>query len=347
MDMDKKIKNTIILVLTVFVIVAIQQGMLFTVDKSIPANNVQVIVEDGSGTEQWTMGVVPHLQTMPRTDAIAQGLKIWASSGDYSGDSIMGITGAIAAVMWIVWMGVFLGFPGNIQFKKERVLGLIGIAFLILILNLVFLRSVSDATTAGSVVKNTTGHLSLALNNTGILFAILLHRLGVGVKDPDQPMMPAFGAAKCDKANKNFYRKFNGLLTILLATAVIEIICQFAGLGIPEVAVDASVWLIWGVIFLGHFGTFPSDWKLGMRPKGIALMLILTILTLVGFYVMQVASGEAIGSGLLEQRLANAGLSQNAGVSLMLSCWLVFWTIAVGAAGFCNPGECKPVESKQ
>jgi len=196
-------------------------------------------------------------------------------------------------------------------------------------------------------VKNTAGHLSLALNNTGILFAILLHRLGVGVKDPDQPMMPALGLSKCDKANKNFYRKFNGLLTILLATAVIEIICQFAGLAIPEVAVDASVWLIWGVIFLGHFGTFPSDWKLGQRPKGIALMLILTILTLVGFYVMQVASGEAIGSGLLETRLANAGLSQNAGVSLMLSCWLVFWTVAVGAAGFCNPGECKPAESKQ
>ena len=33
--MEKKIKNAIILVLVVFVIVAIQQGILYTVDKSI------------------------------------------------------------------------------------------------------------------------------------------------------------------------------------------------------------------------------------------------------------------------------------------------------------------------
>ena len=345
--MDKKIKNTIILVITVLVIVAIQQGILYSVDKSIGTGNVQVLTTDSSGNEQWTMGLVPQLETMSKADALAHGAKIWASPGDYSGDSVIGITSAIAAVMWIVWMGVFLGFPGNIQLKKERILGLVGIAFIIMILNLIFLRSIADATTSGSVVRNTTGHLSLALNNTGILFAILLHRLGVGIKNPDTPFMPALGASKCDKANKNFYRKFYGLMTILIATAVIEIICQYAGLGIPEVAVDASVWLIWGVIFIAHFGTFPSDWKLGKRPKGIIMMLALTILTLIGFYVMQVVSNESIGSGLLETRLANAGMSQNAGVSLMLSCWLVFWTIAVGAAGYCDPGQCKPEEQKQ
>jgi hypothetical protein len=85
---------------------------------------------------------------------------------------------------------------------------------------------------------------------------------------------------------------------------------------------------------------------MGKRPKGIAFMLMLTILTIVGFYAMQVATGESIGSGVLETRLANAGLSENAGLSLMLSCWLVFWTIAIGAAGYCDPGQCRPAETK-
>jgi len=345
--MDKKIRNTVILVLTVFVVVAIQQGILYAVDKSIGTGNVQVIAQDTNGDEKWTMGLIPHLQTMAKTDALSQGMKIWASPGDYSGDSVMGITAAIASVMWIVWLGVFLGFPGNIQLKKERIFGLLGIALLIAALNLVFLRSIADATTSGSVVKNTAGHLSLALNNTGILMAILMHRLGVGVKNPDTPMMPALGASKCDKANGDFYRKFYGVTAILVLTAFIEILFQTANAAIPEVAVDASVWLIWGVIFIGHFGTFPSDWKLGKRPRGIVMMLVLTVLTIAGFYLMQVATGESIGSGVMETRLSNAGLSQNAGLSLMMSCWLVFWTIAVGAAGYCDPGQCRAVEPRR
>jgi hypothetical protein len=345
--LDKKIRNTVILVLTVFVVVAVQQGILYAVDKGIGTGNVQVITQDANGDEEWTMGLIPHLQTMAKADALSQGMKIWASPGDYSGDSVMGITAAIAAVMWIVWLGVFLGFPGDIQLKKERLLGLLGIALLILALNLVFLRAIADATTSGSVVRNTAGHLSLALNNTGILMAILMHRLGVGVKNPDIPMMPALGASKCDKAHGNFYRKFYGVMAILVLTAFIEIVFQAANAAIPEVAVDASVWLIWGVIFIGHFGTFPSDWKLGKRPKGIVLMLALTLLTIAGFYLMQVATGESIGSGVLETRLSDAGLSQNAGLSLMMSCWLVFWTIAVGAAGYCDPGQCRLLEQKQ
>jgi hypothetical protein len=344
--LDKKIRNTAILVLTVFVVVAIQQGILYAVDRSIGTGNVHVIVQDANGDEEWTMGLIPHLQTMARADALSQEMKIWASPGDYSGDSVMGITAAIASVMWIVWLGVFLGFPGNIQLKKERILGLLGITLLIITLNLVFLRAIADATTSGSVVRNTAGHLSLALNNTGILMAILMHRLGIGVKNPDTPMMPALGASRCDKAYGNFYRKFYGVMAILALTAVIEIIFQAANAAIPEVAVDASVWLIWGVIFIGHFGTFPSDWKLGKRPKGIVMMLVLTLLTIAGFYLMQVATGESIGSGVLETRLSNAGLSQNAGLSLMMSCWLVFWTIAVGAAGYCDPGQCRPAEIK-
>jgi hypothetical protein len=339
--MDKKVKNTILLVLAVFVVVAVQQSILYSVDKGIGTGNVQAIAVDSDGHEIWSMGLIPHLVTMPKADALAQGLKTWASPGDYSGDAVMGITGAIAAVMWIVWLGVFLGFPGSMQLRKEKLVGLGGVALIVFVLNLVFLRAIADATTSGSVVKNTAGHLSLAINNTGILMAILLHRMGIGVKDPDVPMMPALSASKCDKAYSNFYRKFYGVIAILVVTGIIEVIFQLAHAGIPEVAVDASVWLIWGVIFIGHFGTFPSDWRLGKRPKGILLMLVLTVLTIVGFYVMQVATDESIGSGVMETRLANAGMSENAGLSLMMSCWLVFWTIAVGAAGFCDPGECK------
>ena len=344
--MDKKIRNTIILVITVFVVVAIQQGILYAADKGIGTGNVLVIAHDANGDDQWSLGLIPELRTMAKADAISQDMKIWASPGDYSGDSIMGITAAIASVMWIVWLGIFLGFPGNVKLKKERVLGLAGLTILVIMLNLVFLRAIADSTTSGSVVKNTAGHLSLALNNTGILMAILLHRLGVGVKDPTMPMMPALGAMRCDRAYGNFYRKFYGVMAILVATAIIEIVFQFADAAIPEVAVDASVWLIWGVIFIGHFGTFPNDWRMGKRPKGIALMLALTVLTIVGFYAMQVATGESIGSGVMETRLANAGLSENAGLSLMLSCWLVFWTIVAGAAGYCDPGQCRAAETK-
>ena len=342
--MDKKVKNTILLVLAVFVVVAVQQGILYSIDKGIGSGNVQAIAVDSSGNEMWSMGLIPHLTTMPKADALSQGLKIWAAPGDYSGDAVMGITGAIAAVMWIVWLGVFLGFPGNMQLRKEKLIGLGGVALIVFILNLVFLRAVADATTSGSVVKNTAAHLALAINNTGILMAILMHRMGVGVKNPDVPMMPALGSSKCDKAYSNFYRKLYGVIAILVVTGIIEVIFQLSSAAIPEVAVDASVWLIWGVIFIGHFGTFPSDWRLGKRPKGILLMLVLTILTIVGFYVMQVVSNESIGSGVMETRLANAGMSENAGLSLMMSCWLVFWTIAVGAAGFCDPGQCKAPE---
>jgi hypothetical protein len=344
--MDKKVRNAVILVLLVFVAVAAQQGILYSIDKSIGTGNVQVIAQDASGHERWTMGLIPDLQTMTKSD-VPQGMKIWAAPGDYSGDIIMGVTAAIAAVMWIVWLGVFLGFPGDIRFKKERIAGIVGIALLVAMLNLVFLRAIADSTTSGSVVKNTAAHLSLALNNTGILMAILVHRLGVGVKDPDTPMMPALGSSKCDKPHRGFYRKFYGVLVMLVLTGIIAIAFQVADAAVPEVAVDASVWLIFGVIFMGHFGTFPSDWRLGKRPKGIAMLLVLTVLTVVGFYVMQIATNESIGSGVLETRLSNAGLSQNAGLSLMLSCWLVFWTIAVGVAGYCDPGACKAEDKKQ
>jgi len=342
--MDKKVSNTVILVLTVLVVVAVQQGLLYAADKNIGTGNVQVIAHDSSGDERWTMGLIPRLQTMTKADALTQDMKIWASPGDYSGDSVMGITAAIAAIMWIVWLGVFLGFPGNMQLKKERVLGLVGVALLVLIFNLVFLRAIADATASGSVVRNTAGHLSLAINNSGILMAILLHRLGVGVKDPETPMMPALGSSRCDRAHSSFYRKFYGVLTILVVAGLIEMTFQLADFAVSEVAVDASVWLIWGVIFIGHFGTFPSDWRLGKRPKGIVIMLVFTVLTIVGFYIMQVATGESIGSGVHEARLANAGLSENAGLSLMLSCWLIFWTIVAGAAGYCDPGQCRPAE---
>lgn len=344
--MDKKVRNAVVLVLLVFVVVAAQQGVLYSIDKGIGAGNVQAIAQDANGDERWTMGLIPHLQTMTKADAVSQGFKIWASPGDYSGDVIMGVTSAIAAIMWIVWLGVFLGFPGDIRFKKERILGIVGIALLVGMLNLIFLRAIADSTTSGAVVKNTAAHLSLALNNTGILMAILLHRLGVGVKDPDTPMMPALGPSKCDKAYSGFYRKFYGVLTMLVLTGIIEIAFQFSGAAVPEVAVDASVWLIFGVIFMGHFGTFPSDWRLGKRPKGLAIMLVFTMLTVVGFYVMQVATNESIGSGVMETRLSNAGLDQSAGLSLMLSCWLIFWTIAAGAAGYCDPGACKTAEKQ-
>ncbi|MEM4262337.1 MAG: hypothetical protein QW505_01940 [Thermoplasmata archaeon] len=334
--MDKKIRNAIILVITVFVIVTIQQAILYSIDSSIGAGNVQVIVTDSQYNEQWTMGLIPQLETVSKAEALANGDKIWAAPGDYVGSAVIGITSAIAAVMWIVWLGVFLGFPGNIQLKKERIAGLVGITLLIIILNLVFLRAVADATVTGSVVKNTTGHLSLALNNTGILMAIIFHRLGVGVRNPGAPLMPALGGTGCARANAGFYKKFYGLMLVLVVTSLIEVAFQLANAAIPEVAVDASVWLIWGVIFIAHFGTYPSDWKLGKRPRGIVLMIVLTVLTIVGFYIMQIASNEAIGSGVGEQRLVDAGMSANAGLSLMMSCWLVFWIIALSAAGFCS-----------
>ncbi len=344
--MDKKVRNAIALVLVVFVVVAIQQGILYGMDKSIGSGNVSVIAKNPSGHEVWTMGLIPTLHTMTKADALAQGMKIWASPGDYSGDIVMGVTSAIASIMWIVWLGVFLGFPGNMQFKKERILGLVGVALLVVMMNLLFLRAVADSTTSGSVVANGAEHLSLALNNAGIFFAIILHRLGVGVKDPDQPMMPALGASKRDRVHSGFYKKFYGMLGMLVLTGLIEVAFQLSGAAIPEVGVDASVWLIFGVIFMGHFGTFPSDWSKGKRPKGIAVMIVFTILTVAGFYVLQSVTGGTIGSGVLESRLSNAGLNQNAGLSLMLSCWLIFWIIVAGAAGFCDPGEGKTSAEK-
>ena len=71
--MDKKVKGAVILVLIVFVVVTVQQGVLYSMDKGIGTGNVQVIAQDSSGHEKWTLGLIPDLHIVTKADALSHG----------------------------------------------------------------------------------------------------------------------------------------------------------------------------------------------------------------------------------------------------------------------------------
>jgi len=95
-------------------------------------------------------------------------------------------------------------------------------------------------------------------------------------------------------------------------------------LALPDAAVDYSVWIIWVVIFMRMFGFSPKYWV--KRGRGIAIMVVGTLLTLPVFYLLERATGN-LGAGFASPVLAKALGPDNAnvGLSLMISIYLIFW----------------------
>lgn len=176
----------------------------------------------------------------------------------------MGITFAIPAIMWLIGISMYLGFPYNVKMLPQRLLGLIAALILTVLANLIFARMTADVTTSGTVLGNSFGHLCLGINNGGIWFLALMSRMGVGAEPKDKVLNPPDPNKKA--------AKFTALTAL-------------------------------GVVF-----------------------------TLFVWYIIQTITGNSIGSAIG----APAPLG-NHGVSLMLSCWLVFWMKAAHLLGKCSP----------
>lgn len=333
--MNRRLLGAIIVAATTVLLVTIQQAALFAVDEAIGPDQVQVIATDAAGKPIWHFGLWPELELVPKT-VVPDGAVVWAKAGDYAGASVLGITAAIAAVMYAVWLGICLGFPFRIEKAPARVTGLASVALLTILTNLIFARMMADATTGGTVIANTSAHLSLSLNNAGIFFAILMHRLGIGVKDASLAITGQVRAEMRRYRYRQFYKKYYAIFAGFILVGLIEVVLIANKMTVPEYAVDFSVWLILAVIFLGHFGVYPSDWLKGARPKGLAMLaggIVGTILVFVG---LQALTDGTIGAGVLSERLEAAGVGANAGLSLMITCWGVFWVVIASLAGYCD-----------
>ena len=171
-----------------------------------------------------------------------------------------------------------------------------------------------------SRIANVAGnHASLLFHNAGIWFAILFSALGTHTHSFKEAPAP-------DSRNwqTQANEKFNWMFTMLAAVTILEVILVKNKLALPDAAVDYSVWIIWVVIFMRMYGFSPKYWM--KRSKGIAIMVIGTLLTLPVFYLLERATGT-LGAGFASPILAKAlgPDNQNIGLSLMVSIYLVFW----------------------
>lgn len=328
-------KGVLILLVVVFLSVIIQQAILYHFDNQLEGK-VQIIKTE-DGRERWILGVIPEIkevsETMVEEKSEHGAYKVWARKGDYSGPSVMGITCAIAAIMYLVWYAIILGFPNRMDDLRPKIAAIILIIAMIVIINLAFMRmtadfiqTTSDTGDPPSVLKVTSAHLSLSINNAGILFAIIVHRLGIGSKKGDEGL-PDLKPVR-ERPHAKFYKKVYAMMGLFAFITILEIVLISLNAAISEYAVDFSVWIIWAVVFLGHFGYYPKDWISGDRPKGLALMIGGTIVTIVVFIVIQAVTGGIISTAVASKDLHNEGLS------LMLSCWMIFWLLVGHVAGY-------------
>jgi hypothetical protein len=114
------------------------------------------------------------------------------------------------------------------------------------------------------------------------------------------------------------------MFTLLATVTVLEVILVQEHLALPDAAVDYSLWIIWVVIFMRMYGFSPKYWI--KRGRGIAIMTGGTVATLVIFYFLERETGT-LGAGFASPILAKAlgAENANAGLSAMISIYLIFW----------------------
>jgi len=304
------------------------------------------VVDTTQGDHGWYgMGMLPHLKLLPKdlvkaanTDADpANNYLIYAQNGDFAGNSVYGICFGIPLIMYLIWFAFILGFPDRVDpyLLPRRIFTLTVIITCSVLVNLFLMRISADfARDPMARVANLAGnHASLLFHNAGIWFAILFSALGTHTHSAHEAIAPDSRQWQT-QANE----KFNWMFVLLGAVTVLEIGLVQNKLALPDAAVDYAVWIIWVVIFMRMFGFSPRYWV--KRGRGIAIMVVGTLLTLPVFYLVERATGT-MGAGFASPLLAKAlgPDSANIGLSAMISIYLIFWMEFAAAIRMNGPAK--------
>ncbi|HTP67072.1 MAG TPA: hypothetical protein VMJ66_16900 [Geobacteraceae bacterium] len=328
--MPMSIKNCILLLMVVTVCAAFSMQLFRGLDEMM--GDQYWVVDTTQGDHGWYfMGMLPHVKKVSKdvvkavnTDPNAkEKYTIYAQAGDFAGDSVYGICFGIPLIMYLIWFAFILGFPDRVDpyLLPRRIFTVTVIIACSVIANLFLMRIAADfARDPMSRIANVAGnHASLLFHNAGIWFAILFSALGTHNHSFKEMAAP-------DSRNwqSQANEKFSWMFTLLAAVTVLEVVLVQNKLALPDAAVDYSVWIIWVVIFMRMFGFSPKYWV--KRGRGIAIMVVGTLLTLPVFYLLERATGT-LGAGFASPILAKAlgPDHQNIGLSLMISIYLIFW----------------------
>jgi len=316
--MNNRFFSTLIAIIVSLSLATLNLAGLYYLDQSIGSGNVQVI-QTGPDT-RWSFGVIPQLKTVTSAEAERGNMRIWARAGDYAGAEVMGITYGLAAIMWFVWIGCYLGFPGNMVFVKQRLFGILAATVLTILANLALARMTTEFSEANYILETAFGHLSLGLNAGGIWFIALLSRLGVGQHET----RPAIAMSH----QKD--EKLSALLMSLVIAFLIESLFQKVNLALPDLSFDFIVWAVTIIAFFNFYGYIPTKWFKGERPYGIMFTIAGTVITLALWIGIQQLTGGTFGAALLTA-------TGSPGLSLMLSFWLLFWLTVSNQSGKSSP----------
>lgn len=324
MIVNKRVFNTVIGIIISLMLAFANMAGLHYIDKSIGPGNVQVMQTaldiNAKSYTQWSFGVIPKLKLVTEAQAERDNLRIWAKPGDYAGARVMGITFALSATMWFIWISSYLGLPGNLTLVKQRLLGLLAALILTVLTNLIFARMTTEFTSANSILGAAFGHLSIGLNAGGIWFITILARLGIGQYD-SRPSIPASHMKD---------EKLSSLLIGLVIAFVFELCFRRFNLALPELSLDFAIWAVTIIAFFNYFGYLPTKWLKGERPIGIAVTICGTILSILAWIGIQSLSDGIFGAAVLTSK-------GSPGFSLMLSFWLLFWLTVSNQSGKTSP----------
>ncbi|GFE58048.1 hypothetical protein [Geobacter sp. AOG1] len=347
--MPMKISNAILLLVVVTLCATFSMRIFQGLDEMM--GDQYWVVDTTQGDHGWyAMGILPHVKKMPKDVVKAANLDpaskekyvIYSQAGDFAGDSVYGICFGIPLIMYLIWFAFILGFPDRVDpyLLPRRIFTIAVIMTCSIIVNLFLMRIAADfARDPMARIANVAGnHASLLFHNAGIWFAILFSALGTHSHSAQESAAP-----DSRKWQTQANEKFSWMFTLLGAVTVLELVLVKSKLALPDAAVDYSVWIIWVVIFMRMFGFSPKYWV--KRGRGIAIMVVGTLLTLPIFYLLERATGT-LGAGFASPILAKAlgPENQNIGLSLMVSIYLVFWMEFAAAIRMNGPTKASAIE---
>jgi len=348
MSQPMSIKNAILLLVVVTLCSTFSMRIFQGLDQMM--GDQYWVVDTTQGDHGWYfMGMLPHVKLVAKDVAKAANTDadpsnnyiLYAQAGDFAGNSVYGICFGIPFIMYLIWFAFILGFPDRVDpyLLPRRIFTVAVIMTCSIIVNLFLMRIAADfARDPLSRIANVAGnHSSLLFHNAGIWFAILFSALGTHNHSAREVAAP-------DSRNWQTQadEKFSWMFTLLAVVTVLEIVLVKNKLALPDAAVDYSVWIIWVVIFMRMFGFSPRYWM--KRGRGIAIMIVGTVITLAIFYVLERVTGT-LGAGFASPILAKAlgPENQNIGLSLMVSIYLIFWMEFAAAIRMNGPAK-KPLE---
>lgn len=347
--MPMKFTNIVLLLVVVTLCAAFSMRIFQGLDEMM--GDQYWVVDTTQGDHGWyAMGLLPHVKKVAKDVVKSANTDpnnkekyiIYAQSGDFAGNSVYGICFGIPLIMYLIWFAFILGFPDRVDpyLLPRRIFTIAAVIICSVLVNLFLMRIAADfARDPMARIANVAGnHSSLLFHNAGIWFAILFSALGTHNHNAQESAAP-------DSRNwqTQANEKFSWMFTLLAAVTVLEVALVSNKLALPDAAVDYSVWIIWVVIFMRMYGFSPKYWM--KRGRGIAIMVVGTILTLPVFYLLERATGT-LGAGFASPILTKALGPENAniGLSLMVSIYLIFWMEFATAIRMNGPAKAAAVE---